>query len=33
MAGQAFGSLDDEVTWIAEEGLEKLSRKGGSGGL
>jgi aminoglycoside phosphotransferase (APT) family kinase protein len=33
MAGQEFGNLDDEVTMIAEEGLEKIARKGGSSGF
>jgi aminoglycoside phosphotransferase (APT) family kinase protein len=33
MAGQEFGNLDDEVRVIAEEGLEKIIRKGRMSGL
>ncbi len=33
MAGQEFGNLDDEVRVIAEEGLEKIMRKGRTDGL
>jgi aminoglycoside phosphotransferase (APT) family kinase protein len=32
MAGQEFGNLDDEVRMIAEEGLDKLNRKGRTDG-
>jgi aminoglycoside phosphotransferase (APT) family kinase protein len=33
MAGQEFGNLDNEVREIAEEGLEKIMRKGRENGL
>jgi hypothetical protein len=33
MAGQEFGNLDDEINVIAEEGLDKMIRKGRTDGL